>query len=372
MADWHVNYNATSAPLIVGKLVISGSAGGEQGVRGFLAAFDQETGKEAWRFWTVPKRGEPESETWKGNAIDHGAAVAWYTGSYDAESDTLYWQTGNPGPDYNGSEREGDDLYSDCILALDPKTGKMKWYYQFTPHDTHDWDASEPAVLVDANWEGQPRKLLIMANRNGFFYVLDRTNGKLLLGKAFVHKLNWASGIDANGRPVLTPLPKVGSNGEKVCPSQDGATNWFSASYLPANETYYVHALEKCNIYTTSPVEWEAGRGYGGGGARPLPGDVPQRYLRAIDIHTGNIAWELPETGLGSTFGGVVGTATGLLFSCDDSGMFIAVDAGTGKPVWHFQSNQPWRASPMAYSFDGKEMIAVGSGQTVMAFGLPE
>jgi alcohol dehydrogenase (cytochrome c) len=371
MADWHLNYNATSAPLVVGDLVITGTAGGEQGARGFVAAFDQATGKEVWRLWTVPKPGEPGSETWQGKAIEHGAAVAWFTGSYDPVLDTLYWQTGNPGPDYNGSEREGDNLYSDSILALDPKTGKMKWYYQFTPHDVHDWDATEPALLIDADWQGQPRKLLAMANRNGFFYVLDRTNGKLLLAKPFVRKLNWASEIDANGRPVLQPMPKEGP-GVKVCPAQDGATNWYSASYIPATQRYYVQTLERCSIYTTSPVQWEAGRGYGGGSARPVPNEVPQKFLRAIDIHTGKIVWESPEAGLAFTFGGTLATATDLVFSCDDSGMFIAVDASTGKTLWHFQANQPWRASPIAYSFDGKELIAVASGQTVMAFGEPE
>ncbi len=371
MADWHQNYNATSAPLAVGNLVISGTAGGEQGVRGFVAAYDQSNGKEVWRFWTVPKPGEPGSETWKGNAIEHGSSVAWFTGSYDKELDTLYWQTGNPGPDYNGSERQGDNLYSCSILALDPKTGKLKWYYQFSPHNVYDWDATEPAILADANWQGQPRKLLLSANRNGFFYVLDRSNGKLLLAKPFVKKLTWAKEIGADGRPVLNPVENFG-RGVKVCPSQDGATNWYAASYLPSTERYYVQALEKCTVFISSPDQWQAGRGYAGGGSRPVPGEIPQRFLRAIDIHTGKIAWELPEDGPGYTFGGVLGTATGLIFVCDDSGMFLAADATDGKPLWHFEANQSWKASPMAYQFDGKQLIAVASGQTVMAFGLPQ
>ncbi len=370
MADWHQNYNATSAPLVVGNLVISGTAGGEQGARGFLAAYDQSTGKEIWRFWTVPAPGQPGSETWKGNAIEHGSSVAWFTGSYDKELDTLYWQTGNPGPDYNGSERQGDNLYSCSILALDPKTGKLKWYYQFSPHNVYDWDATEPAILADANWRGKPRKLLLTANRNGFFYVLDRSNGKLLLAKPFVKKLNWAKEIGADGRPVLNPVEKFGS-GVKVCPSQDGASNWYSASYLPSTGRYYVQAVENCTIYSTYPDEWEAGRGYAGGSTRRVPGEIPQRFLRAIDIQTGNIAWELPEAGPGFTFGGLLVSATGVVFFCDDSGMFMAADASDGKPLWHFEANQSWRASPMAYEFDGKQLIAVASGQTVMAFGLP-
>jgi alcohol dehydrogenase (cytochrome c) len=371
MADWHQNYNATSAPLTVGNLVISGSAGGEQGARGFIAAFDQSSGKEVWRFWTVPKRGEPGSETWKGKALDHPSAVAWFTGSYDPDLDTIYWQTGNPGPDYYGEDREGDNLYSCSIVALDPKTGRMKWYYQFTPHDVYDWDATEPAVLVDADWEGSPRKLMLMANRNGFFYVLDRTNGKLLLAKPFVKKLNWAREIGADGRPVLNPLEVVGK-GVRVCPSQDGASNWYSASYLPATGFYYVQTLEKCGIYTRAPVEWEAGRGYMGGSQRPAPGDPGQKILRAIDIKTGKIAWELPQIGPANSWGGTLSTVTGVVFFCEDSGLFMAVDASTGKPLWRFQANQLWKASPMTYQFDGKQYVAVGSGQTIMAFALPD
>ncbi len=371
MADWRENYFATSAPLIVGNLVISGTAGGENGVRGFLAAFDQGTGKEVWRFWTVPASGEPGSETWQGIASKHGGAVSWFTGSYDPELDTLYWQTGNPGPDYNGRERAGDNLYSDCILALNPKTGKLKWHYQFTPHDTHDWDATEPVVLVNAEWQGKPRKLLYTANRNGFFYALDRSDGRLLLARPFVHKLNWAKEIGADGRPVLLPLEKVGK-GSKVCPSQDGATNWYSTSYLPSTGLYYLQTLEKCDIYSESPAEWEQGEGYLGGSQRPVPGEVPQKVLRAIDPKTGRIAWELPQSGRANTWGGTLVTQTGVLFFAEDSGRLAAVDAATGKSLWCFDANQSWKASPMAYQSDGREYIAIASGQTVTAFGLPK
>ena len=373
MADWHQNYNATSAPLVVGDLVISGTAGGEQGVRGFLAAFDQNTGKEVWRFWTVPAPGEPGSETWKGKGIEHPAAVAWFTGTYDAQLDTLYWPTGNPGPDYNDDERGGDNLYSCSILALEAKTGKLKWYYQFTPHDVWDWDATEPPVLVDANWQGQPRKLLIQANRNGFFYVLDRVGGKLLLAKPFVKKLTWATGIGPDGRPVFNPdLEMPDAKGEKVCPAQDGASNWFSTSYNPATGLYYVQAMEGCSIVAKRPVEWEAGRGYLGGSARTVPDETRQKVLRAIDIQTGKIAWELPQVGRGDSWGGTLATASGLVFFGEDSGMLEAVDAAHGKPLWQFQTNQLWKASPMTYRFDGKQYLAVASGQNIIAFGLME
>jgi alcohol dehydrogenase (cytochrome c) len=369
MADWRENYFATSAPLAVGNLIISGPAGGESGARGFLAAYDQSTGKEVWRFWTVPGPDEPASKTWKGGAIKHGGAVSWFTGSYDPELETLYWQTGNPGPDYNGEDRLGDNLYSDCILALDPKTGKLKWHYQFTPHDVHDWDATEPVIVQDAEWQGKPRKLLLTANRNGFFYVLDRTNGQMLLAKPFVKKMNWAKEIDSHGRPVLKALEKAG-NGTKVCPSQDGATNWYSSSYLPSTGLFYLQTVEKCDIYSESPAEWKQGQDYLGGGQRPVPGEVPQKVLRAIDLKTGKIAWELPQAGRAETWGGTLATESGLLFFGEDSGRFEAVDAGTGKPLWSFDANQFWKASPMAYQFDGKEYIAVASGETVTAYGL--
>jgi alcohol dehydrogenase (cytochrome c) len=369
MADWHQNYNATSAPLVAGDLVISGSAGGEQGARGFLAAFSVADGKEAWRFWTVPGAGEPGAETWKGNAREHGGAVAWFTGSYDGQLNTLYWQTGNPDPEYNGADREGDNLYSDSVLALDAKTGKLKWYYQFTPHDLHDWDASEPLVLVDTSWHGRERKLLLQANRNGFFYVFDRTNGELLLTKQFVHKMNWAKEIGPDRRPVLLPLPKA-PGGTHVCPSQDGATNWYSTSFLPSTGLYYLQSLEKCSIYSQGPAEWEAGQNYLGGSLRPVPGEVPQKILRAIDIQSGKIVWELPQIGGGDTWGGTLATASGLLFFGEDSGTFMAVDASDGKPLWRFHANQMWKASPMTYQFDGKQHVAIATGQTVTSFAL--
>ena len=372
MADWRMNYNATSAPLAVGDLVVSGTAGGEQGVRGFLAAFDQATGKEAWRFWTVPKPGEKGSETWKGKGIANGGAPTWFTGTYDPELDTLYWPTGNPGPDYNGDERGGDNLYSDCVIALDAKTGKLKWHYQFTPHDLWDWDATETPVLVNANWEGKPRKLLLQANRNGFFYVLDRIDGKLLLAKPFVKQLNWAKGIGPDGRPIMNPNMEPSEKGTRVCPSQSGATNWYSPSYNPATGLYYVQTLERCSIYTKSPVEWAAGQHFLGGAQRAAPGMKGERILRAIDIQTGKITWELPQVGPASAWGGTLTTASGLVFVGEDSGAFMAVDAVDGKPLWSFQTSALWKASPMAYSFDGKQHLAVAAGSMIISFGLVE
>ncbi|MDE3194889.1 MAG: PQQ-dependent dehydrogenase, methanol/ethanol family [Acidobacteriota bacterium] len=372
MADWHRNYNATGAPLVVGDLVISGVAGGDEGARGFVAAFDRTTGKEAWRFWTVPARGEPGSETWKGTDIDHPAVATWLTGTYDPQLDTLYWPTGNPGPDLNGAQRIGDNLYSSSIVALDAKTGKMRWYFQYTPHNVWDWDAQQPPVLADTVWNGQPRKLLLHANRNGFFYVLDRTDGKMLLAKPFVKKITWASGIDANGRPVVIPNQEPTVEGKTVCPSLLGGANWFSTSFNPATKLYYVQTLERCSLFTKRDMEWKAGTGFFGGSFGDAPNDEPKKILRAIDIETGAIAWELPQAGAGNSWGGTLSTASGLVFFCSDDGSFAAADAAAGKLLWNFPANQNWKASPMTYMFDGRQYIAVASGSNLIAFGLVE
>ena len=372
MADYHENHGATSAPLAVGRLVISGTSGGDEGVRGFVAAFDQASGKEAWRFWTVPRPGEPGAETWKGRDIDHGCASAWLTGTYDPEIDTLYWPTGNPCPDYDGSQRLGDNLYSDSILALDPATGRLKWHFQYTPHDVWDWDAQQPPVLVDAEWQGLPRRLLLHANRNGFFYVLDRASGGLLLAKPFVKKLTWAREIGPDGRPVLEPGQEPTVDGTTVCPAVEGATNWFSTSFSPATGLYYVQTLEKCTLYTKGTGEWQAGKSYYRGTTKEPPGERAQKVLRAIDVKTGAIAWEVPQTGGGHSWGGTLATAGGLVFYGDDSGALAAVDAKSGAPLWQFQANTPWKASPMTYMFDGRQHIAVAAGGTILSFALVE
>jgi len=373
MADWKQNYNGTAAPLAVGNLVISGTAGGDEGVRGFIAAYDAATGKEVWHLWTVPNPGEPGSETWQGKLTDHRGGASWMPGTYDPQLDLLYWPTGNPGSDYNGDDRQGDNLYTNSILAIEAKTGKMRWYFQFTPHDIHDWDAQEPPVLVDAQWQGQPRKLLIQANRNGFFYVLDRTNGQFLLGKQFLKNLNWAKGLDAKGRPILNDL-KENERGETyVCPGFQGGANWYSTSFNPATGLYYFSALERCNNFTKRAMEWQAGRGFMGGTAQPAPGETYAKSLRAIDIRSGEIAWDLPGvTTPNTSSGGVLSTATGVVFYCENSGSFLGVDASSGKVLWDFPTNHTWRASPMSYVFDNKQYIGIAVGTSVMAFGLPE
>ncbi len=372
IADSKLNYSATSAPIVVGNLVITGTAGGEEGARGFIAAYDQNTGKEVWRFWTVPGRGEPGSETWKGKGIEHGGAVAWFTGVYDSETDTVFWQAGNPGEDYNGDERVGDNLYSDCILALDAKTGKLKWHYQTTPHDLWDWDTTETPLVINANWEGKPRKLLVQGNRNGFFYVFDRTNGKLLLAKQFIKELTWASGIGPDGRPILQPNQEPSPAGTRVCPSQDGATNWYSPSWNPITGLFYMQTNEKCSIYTKREEEFALGRAFLGGGQRVDPASKPVRILRALDLQTGAVKWEVPQIGTANSWGGTLATSTGLVFFGEDSGAFAAADASTGKILWTFPTGVNWKASPMIYQFGGKEIVAVAAGAGIMAFGLVE
>jgi alcohol dehydrogenase (cytochrome c) len=370
MADWRQNYNGTGAPMVVDNLVISGIAGGDEGVRGFLAAYDQSTGKEVWRFWAVPARGEPGSDTWQGSAIDHPGAATWMTGSYDAELGTLYWAIGNPGPDMIGDDRLGDNLYSDSVVALDVKTGRRKWHFQFTPHDVHDYDAQQPIVLVDAPWKGTPRKLLLQANRNGYFYVLDRVTGEYLSGTQYVKSITWSSGLSPQGRPVVVPNMEPTREGRRVCPSLEGASNWYSAAFSPRTGLFYVQTNDKCGIFTRVDQPWESGKSFMGGTFAAAP-EPAQRVLRAIDIQTGKMAWELPQFGAVDSWGGVLATAGDVVFFCDDSGAFAAADAKTGKRLWSFQTSQVWKSSPMTYVFDNRQLVAVASGPSILAFGLP-
>lgn len=355
-------FGATAAPMVVGDLVIAGIGGGDAPLRGFLAAYKATTGEQVWRFWTVPKRGEPASETWKGNAIATGGGATWLTGSYDPESDTLYWPTGNPYPDTDGTQRVGDNLYTNCVIALNPKTGTLKWHFQFTPHDLWDWDATEPLVLVNAKFKGRDRKLLLQANRNGFFYVLDRTNGEFLLGTPFVKRLTWASGIDAKGRPVLTANSTPTMGGIKTCPAVRGATNWYSTAYNPDTKLFYVMAVEDCNIYRKSG-DWFV--------PYSDPANPAVKVLRALDIETGKVAWEVPQEGAPEiNYSGVLSTAGGLIFYGESGGSFAAADARTGKTLWHFNTGQVWKASPMTYTVKGKQYVAIAAGGTIMAFTL--
>lgn len=371
MADYRDHYGATSAPLVVGERVLSGVSGGDEGVRGFVAAFDVATGRELWRFWTVPAPGEPGSETWQGKAIAHPCAATWLTGSYDERQRLVLWTTGNPCPDYNGDERQGDNLWSNSVVALDPETGRLRWHFQFTPHDLNDWDAVQTVVVADTRFEGRDRKLLLQANRNGFFYVLDRETGALLLARPFIENLNWASGVAADGRPQRLPGMEPTWRGTVVCPSVVGATNWMSPAYNPDTRLYYVMALERCGIFQKSSRWFEAGESFYGGSTRNVPGETGGKVLRAIAIDTGRIAWERPMVGTGETWSGVLSLASGLLLFGEDGGDFAAADARDGRLLWRFPANALWRGSPMTYLTDDRQHVAIAGGGTIYTFALP-
>jgi alcohol dehydrogenase (cytochrome c) len=370
-ADTKLNYGATSAPLLVNDKVLVGTSGGDDGVRGFLAAFDALTGKLVWRFWTIPAPGEPGSGSWKGDAYLHGGGTTWMPGTYDPQLNTVYWGTSNPAPDFVGDTRPGDDLYTDCVLALDADTGKLKWYFQFTPHDLYDYDATETPVLLDVTVDGQVRHLLVEANRNGFFYILDRSNGKFLSATPFVEKINWATGIDANGRPLRTgvqPTPQ----GTKVCPSMLGATNWFSPSYNPSTRLFYFLALEDCEMYFASSEKqiYRPGQTYYSTGTKRIPRESAEKILLAFDVATGKPVWRYPQVGKGDSWGGTMTTAGGLVFFGDDAGEFEAVDARTGKALWHFNTGQGMHASPMCYAVDGVQYVSIAVGSDLFSFAL--
>ena len=360
MPEEKEHYGSTVSPLIINDTVIAGVSGGDWGMRGFIACYKAATGELVWRHWTLPaKAGDPGIDTWGKEPPLLAGGSTWLTGTYDKETDTLYWPTGNPWPDRDDRNRPGDNLFTDCILALDPRTGALKWYFQFTPHDTADRDAAEPPVLVDTEYRGKPRKLLLHADRNGFFYVLDRTNGELLLAKTFLHQVNWATGIRPDGRPQLAVQPATASNREKTCP--DNAANWSSTAFSQTTRLYYLMTLEDCHPIAASPKASEEA---------VKPGE---RYMRAINIDTGDVAWEIAQTGpvILKTWSGVLATAGGIVFYGDPNGAFVAVDQPQGKTLWHFDTNVGMKASPMTFLVDGKQFVAVAAGSVFLCFGLP-
>jgi len=369
VADYRPGHSMTAAPLIVKDKVVVGISGGEWGVRGFLDAYDAKTGALAWRFWTIPAKGEPGNDTWgPGDAWKTGGAATWVTGSYDPELDLLYWTTGNPAPDYNGDVRPGDNLYSCSVVALDPNTGKRRWHFQYTPHDTHDWDANQVPVLVDAPINGKPRKLLVQANRNGFFYVLDRATGEFITGKDFV-KQTWAKGLDAKGRPILVPNMDPSPDGVLVYPGLEGAVNWPSPSYSPLTGFFYVHTQEEyAQIFYKLKSEYQPGRNYESGGTRNVLGQEPHGTVKAIEATTGNVKWEFREQT--SSNGAILTTASGLLFTGTRDGYFYSLDSATGKLLWRFQAGGYVHGGAVTFLLNGKQHVAVTAGQALFVFGL--
>jgi len=369
-ADKAKHYGATSAPLVVKDEVIVGTSGGDSGVRGFLAAYDAQTGKPKWSLWTIPAPGEFGSSSWPGDSYLHGGGTTWMPGTYDPELDTLYWTTSNAAPDFAGDSRPGDDLYTACVLAIDPNTGKLRWYFQFTPHDLYDYDANETPVLLDLDENGVARRLLVQADRNGFLYVLDRTNGKFLNAAPFVEKLNWAKGVDPSGRPILSGRIPTAA-GTYICPGINGATNWFSPSYNPDAKLFYVMALESCNVFFANPKPFAQGETYYGTGTKLPPDEHAQKILVALSLPDGKAVWRYPQAGQGDSWGGTLTTAGGLVFFGDDTGSLEAVDAGTGRALWHFNTGQTMHASPMTYAVDGVQYVALSVESDVFSFALP-
>jgi alcohol dehydrogenase (cytochrome c) len=375
-------YALTLAPLVVKDKVIVGTAGGEYGIRGFLAAYDVKSGKEAWRFYTIPGPGEAGHETWSGDSWKRGGGSVWVAGSYDPDLNLTYWGIGNAGPDYNGDVRLGDNLYTSSVVALDADSGKLKWHYQFSPHDEFDYDAVQIPVLAD-NWNGSPRKVMMWANRNGFFYVLDRATGQFLLGKPFV-RVNWAEGFDKDGRPQRVPGKVPTPEGTLIYPGNQGGTNWYSPSYSPRTGLFYIPTwVNYSSLYVKRPGEFVEGREFGGGlprstvspGIRAGGGLLDYRKeeegygaVRAIDPNTGDLKWEYKMTEF--TDAGILTTASDLVFTGGREGYFFALNARTGAVLWRFTVGGPVVSGPMTYSVAGRQYVAVAAGSSLFAFAL--
>lgn len=367
VADWKLAYSMTAAPLAIKDKIIVGIAGAEYGVRGFLDAYDPKSGKRLWRFWTTPGPGEPGNETWSGDSWQRGGATTWVTGSYDPDLNLLYWGTGNPGPDYDGAVRLGDNLYSDAVIAVDADTGKLKWHFQFTPHDVHDMDSNQIPVLLDANWQGRPRKLMLFANRNAFYYVLDRATGEFLHAKQFTRQ-TWAKGLDAKGRPIPNPATDPSETGAAVYPDDDGTSNWFNASYSPRTKLFYQNVREKGGIYFKVNTEFQPGRLYLGAIKRDITTEEPYGTVRAWNALTGEQAWKFDLQS--PPWGGVLATAGDVVFSGSMEGDVFALDALTGKLLWRFQTGGEIWSNPMSYQFEGKQFICLAAGSTLLTFSL--
>jgi len=379
VADTMLGYNLTSAPLIVKDKVLVGVSGGEFGARGFLDAYDAATGRRLWRWYSVPAPGEFGNDTWKGDSWKLGGSPMWLTGSYDPDLNLVYWTVGNPGPQIDRSTRgELDNLFSDSVVAIDPDTGQRKWHYQFTPNDGHDWDSCQAVVLVDRMWRGQMRKLLLHADRNGMFYVLDRTDGAFLSGTPFVYQ-NWNSGFDAKGRPRVVP----GSNSSRegsffVYPTLGGGTNFQAPSYSALTGWLYLEYSENGQVYHSAPQPFEEGRQYIGRDTtpaqpvRPKPNEpAPSAGIKALDPDTGKTMWDF-KIFQASLTNGVLATAGNIVFASVRDGNIVALDAKTGQHLWHFQTGGNMAASPMSYSVQGRQYVAVSAGNTLYAFALPE
>jgi len=343
--------------------------GGEFGIRGLLDAYDAKSGARVWRFWTIPAPGEPGADTWAAETWKSGGAPTWMTGAYDPELDTLYWGVGNPGPDLYGAERVGDNLYSCSMLALDPSTGKLKWYYQFNPHDTRDWDATETPVLIDLPWKGKPRKLLIQANRNAFFYVLDRETGEFLSATPFARQ-TWLKQFDAKGRPEYLPNTEPTEDGVRICPGLAGGANWMAPSYDPELKLFFVPYMEDCQIYYGAPVRYNEGKPFWGTTSRSPSTEKSWGVVKAIDPLTGEGKWEFKFLHPG--WAGTLSTAGGIVFAGDSDGYLVALDSRSGKLLWKIQTGSDIATAPVTFAVNGRQYVSIASGAALLTFALPE
>jgi len=373
IAEASEGYWSPAAPMVIKDKVIMGIAPSDHGLNGFLDAYDANTGERIWRWHAIPRPGEPGNDTWAGDSWKTGGGGTWLTGSYDPELNLLFWGTGNPAPDFDGDVRKGDNLYTESIVALDADTGKMKWYFQTTPWDVHDWDAVEIPILVDAPYKGRTRKLLVQGNRNGYYYVLDRVTGEFLHGTPFIKELNWASGLTAKGRPIRVEGVIPSLKGTKTCPATSGATNWMSPAYNPATNWFYIVAQEGCGINTKSRDTFRpGGNSFMGTGYIESPEEPWQMYIRALELTTGKIMWEYKQINSRRYAAGLLSTAGGLIFGGDDQGFLTALDAKAGKALWSFNTGQQITSQPISYTVDGKQYVAIVNGSNAVAFALFE
>lgn len=369
LADHKKGYGGTMAPLVIKDKIIAGVSGGEFGIRGFVDAYDAATGKRAWRFWTIPEKGEPGGNTWLADSWQRGGGATWSTGTFDPALNTLYWPVGNPGPDLYGKSRIGDNLYTDSIVALNPDTGKLKWHFQFTPHDTHDWDANETPMLLDLPFEGKPRKLLLQANRNGFFYILDRTDGKFLAGRSFARQ-TWAEGLDRKGRPILKGNTEPSPEGNHTCPGLAGSTNWMAPSYSPQTGMFYLQVRESCDVFFSAPPAYIEGKPYWGSVFRGVTDEKEWGLLKAFHPITGETRWEFRLNR--APWAGTMSTSGGLLFAGDEDGYLMAFDAKEGKLLWKLNTGNRLVTAPITYRIDGRQYVTMPSGSALLTFALPE
>ena len=368
VADYRSGYSKTAAPLIVKDKVVTGIAGGEFGIRGFIDSYDATTGDLDWRADTIPGPDHPDNQTWAGESWRTGGSASWITGAYDPDLDLVYWGTGNPGPDWNGDVRMGDNLYSDSAMALNMETGGLEWYFQFTPHDVHDWDATQIPILADSRFDGEERKLMLWPNRNAWFYVLDRETGEFLTGKPYARQ-SWASGLDKEGHPIRIPGTFPSIEGNTVSPSIGGGSNWWSPSYSPRTDLLYVNAYDGETTYYIRDEEYIEGERYtAGGGETPLPADKYVSAIRAISPQSGDMEWEYPIQPRSSA--GVLSTAGDLVFSGTPDGYFIALDALTGAEKWYVNLGSRVHSAPMSYMVDGKQYVAIAAGNVLFTFAL--